>query len=198
MALIAGGATAGRSRYLSGTEQAVLEVRRHPFSLARAGAAALGALLGASIIGSLTSWEKGNDAIDTFVGLVAIGFVVRLLWKILVWWEDRIVVTDQRIFEVSGVLTRKVASMPLEKVTDMTYRRTILGRMLGYGDLIMETAGQKQAMDEISYLPRPDAFYRTVTSLVNSHPPPARVLFDQTGPRGPDEDDTGPLPRIVL
>lgn len=186
------------ARYLSGSEETVLQVRRHPFSLIRSTLAALGALLGAAIIGSLTSWENGSDLIDTLVGLVAVFFVVRLLWKLLVWWEDRIVVTDQRIFEVSGILTRKVASMPLEKVTDMTYRRTIGGRLFGYGDLVVETPGQKQAMDEISFLPRPDVFYRTVTSLVNAHPPPARVVFDQTTSRGPDEDDTGPLPRIIL
>ena len=186
------------SRYLSGSEEAVLEVRRHPFSLIRTFGITLLALVGASAVGALTSWEEGSDFIDTVVGLVAIFFVVRLLWKLLIWWEDRIVVTDQRIFEVSGILTRKVASMPLEKMTDMTYRRTIGGRIFGYGDLIMETAGQKQAMDEIAFLPRPDEFYRTVTSLVNSRPPPGRVLMDETGPRGPDEDDTGPLPRVIL
>ena len=189
--------SASLSRYLSGTEEWVLDVRRHPFSLGGPAAAATGALIGASFIGAVTSWEEGSDAIDIIVGLAAIFFVVRFLWKLLVWWEDRIVVTDQRIFEVSGVLTRKVASMPLEKVTDMTYRRTIGGRLFGYGDLIVETPGQKQAMDHVTFLPKPDDFYRTVTSLVNSRPPPGRILLD-AGPRGPDEDDTGPLPRIVL
>jgi uncharacterized membrane protein YdbT with pleckstrin-like domain len=190
--------TSTLARYLSGSEEAVMEVRRHPFSLMRTIGITLLALVGASAVGALTSWEEGSDFIDTAVGLIAIFFVMRLFWKLLIWWEDRIVVTDQRIFEVSGILTRKVASMPLEKVTDMTYRRTIGGRIFGYGDLIVETPGQKQAMDHISYLPRPDEFYRTVTSLVNSHPPPGRILMDETGPRGPDEDDTGPLPRVIL
>lgn len=187
----------GRSRYLAESEEAVLEVRRHLFSLLKPIFAAVGAIFGAAAIGTLTSWENGKDFIDTVVGLIAIFFILRLLWKMLLWWEDRIVVTDQRIFEVSGVLTRKVASMPLEKVTDMTYRRTIGGRIFGYGDLLVETPGQKQAMDQIDYLPRPDDFYRTVTSLLNTHAPPARVLMDE-GPRPPEDDDTGPLPRIVL
>ena len=187
----------GRSRYLAESEETVMEVRRHLFSLLKPILAAVGAIFGAAAIGMLTSWENGQDFIDTVVGLIAIFFIARLAWKMLLWWEDRIVVTDQRIFEVSGVLTRKVASMPLEKVTDMTYRRTIGGRLFGYGDLIVENAGQKQAMDEIDFLPRPDEFYRTVTSLVNTHIPPARVLMDE-GPPPPEDDDTGPLPRIVL
>ena len=184
-------------RYLGESEEAVLEVRHHPFTLGRPALAALAALVAASFIGAVTSWEEGSDAIDTIVGLVAIGFVIRLLWKVLLWWCDRIVVTDQRIVEISGVLTRKVGSMPLEKVTDMTYRRTIGGRIFGYGDLVLESAGQKQAMEEIVYLPRPDEFYRTVTSLAGSHISPPRVLVDATGGSSED-DDTGPLPRIIL
>jgi uncharacterized membrane protein YdbT with pleckstrin-like domain len=159
--------------------------------------AALGAMLGASVIGAVTSPDDGADFLDTVVGLVAIFFALRLGFKALLWWVDRIVVTDQRIFEVSGVLTRRVASMPLEKVTDMTYRRTVWGRLIGFGDLIVETAGQRQAMDNIAYLPHPDDFYRTVTSLVTTHIPPSPDDLEEPPP-GPDEDDTGPLPRVIL
>ena len=183
-------------RYLGEAEEPVLEVRHHPLTLMRPALVALGALIAASFVGAITSWEDGDDLIDTTVGLIAIFFVLRLVWKVVMWWYDRIVVTDQRIVEVSGVLTRKVASMPLEKVTDMTYRRSIGGRLFGYGDLLLETAGQKQAMDEIVYLPKPDDFYRTVTSLASAHEAPHRVLVDASN--GPDDDDTGPLPRVIL
>jgi hypothetical protein len=88
------------------------------------------------------------------------------LWKALEWYLDRVVVTDQRIFEVSGLLTRSVASMPLTRVTDMTYRRTFLGRMVGYGDLIVESAGAEQALRTIQRIAEPDRFYGTITELV--------------------------------
>lgn len=184
-------------RYLGETEEPVLEIRHHLLALTRPALVALGAVLAASLIGVITSWEDGDDLIDTVVGLIAIFFVLRLLWKVVLWWYDRVVVTDQRIIEVSGVLTRKVASMPLEKVTDMTYRRSIGGRLFGYGDLVLETAGQKQAMDEIIYLPKPDHFYRTVTSLASTQEAPRRVLLHASN-GGPDDDDTGPLPRVIL
>jgi uncharacterized membrane protein YdbT with pleckstrin-like domain len=183
-------------RYLSIAEDPVLEVRRHGMVLAKPIVQTVLAVFGAALLGSLFSLDDGGDLVDTVVGLIAIFFVVRLAWKLLLWWHDRIVVTDQRIFEVSGVLTRSVATIPLEKVTDMTYRRTIGGRMLGYGDLIFETAGQVQAMDRIEHLPRPDYFYRTVTSLVAGRHGHPEVYLDP--PPGPDEDDTGPLPRVVL
>ena len=191
--------TAGttRPRYVAESEAAVIEVRRHPVVLLKPFLAGVGAVIGAAFIGSVVSWDDGGDFIDTVVGLAAIFFVVRIFWKILLWWEDRLVVTDQRIIEVSGVFTRKVASIPIEKVTDMTYRRSIWGRMLGYGDLILETAGQAQALDEICFIPQPDHFYRTVTSLGTTQAAPSRIVLDEPA-GGPDDDDTGPLPRIIL
>jgi uncharacterized membrane protein YdbT with pleckstrin-like domain len=183
-------------RYLAVGEEPVLEVHRHGMVLAKPIFQTIAVVFIAALVGSLVSLDNANDFIDTTVGLVAIFFVLRLAWKVLLWRHERIVVTDQRIFEVSGVLTRNVATVPLEKVTDMTYRRTVGGRVLGYGDLIFETAGQVQAMDRIDLLPRPDDFYRTVTSLVARRPESPPALVDP--PSGPDEDDTGPLPRVIL
>jgi uncharacterized membrane protein YdbT with pleckstrin-like domain len=188
--------TAATERYLATGEDPVLEVHRHGMVLAKPIVQTVAVVFGAALVGSLVSLDNEGDFIDTVVGLIAIYFVARLAWKILLWRNERIVVTDQRIFEVSGVLTRNVATVPLEKVTDMTYRRTIGGRILGYGDLIFETAGQVQAMDRIELLPRPDDFYRTVTTLVAARHDTGSVFLEP--PPGPDEDDTGPLPRVIL
>ncbi len=45
-----------------------------------------------------------------------------------------------------GVFTRRVAMMPLMKVTDMSYNRSVLGRLVGYGEFVLESAGQEQAL----------------------------------------------------
>jgi hypothetical protein len=37
--------------------------------------------------------------------------------------------------------------------------------MLGYGECILETAGQDQALTKLTHLPDPDDFYRTLTRL---------------------------------
>jgi hypothetical protein len=89
--------------------------------------------------------------------------------------------------------------MPLTRVTDMTYQRSLLGRILGYGDLIVESAGQDQALSRIEHLPRPDDFYRTITSLVTAGIP--SLLPEDEEPRRlwlPDDEDTGPLPRVIV
>jgi hypothetical protein len=188
--------SAGHSRYLATDEVIVLEVRRHPAVLLRPFFETVGVILAAALLGAATSPARGDAAVDTLLGWVAVAFVVRFMWRCLEWSADRVVVSDLRMFEVSGILTRKVASLPLSKLTDLTYRRTVLGRLLRYGDLTVETPGQQQALTHISYLPRPDRFYQTLNSLVMSR---------DSGPtREPDpmwhseDDDTGPLPRVRL
>jgi hypothetical protein len=43
--------------------------------------------------------------------------------------------------------------MQLTKVTDMTFQRSPIGRLLGFGEFILESAGQDQALTNLGYLP---------------------------------------------
>jgi hypothetical protein len=188
---------AGDARYLGVDEQIVTVDRRHVAVLLRPASHALLAVAVSGVVGLVTSPQEGADLIDTLLGLVAIFFAARLAWRMWEWWVDRIVVTDRRIFEVSGIVTRRVASMPLAKVTDMTYQRSLLGRLLGYGDFVVESPGQRQGIYRINHLPKPDDFYRTVTSLVVAGSQQERREA-ATDLDDFDEDDTGPLPRVIV
>jgi uncharacterized membrane protein YdbT with pleckstrin-like domain len=179
------------------SERFVLDVRRHPALLLRSFCEAILVVFAAVFLGTWVSPGAGTDIFDTVGGLVATIFVLRFAWRVWLWSADRVIVTDRRIFEVSGVLARRVASTPLSKVTDMTYRRSIAGRLLGYGDLILESPGQKQALEAIGYLPRPDDFYRTITALVMTSSPPASVPTFDLWDDG-DQANTGPLPRVTI
>lgn len=179
------------SRYLADDERVVLAVRHHSAVLLRPFFVTIAIVGLASIFGSILSPNDADGPADGIAGLVAIAAVVRFLWVTLNWWVERIFVTDQRVFVVSGVLGRSVASMPLAKLTDMTYRRSVWGRAFGFGHLLLETSGQKQAFGAIPYLPQPDHFYRTVTTLVTGRLHPAFLRH-----RPMDDEDTGPLPPV--
>src|SRR5580698_5435023 len=66
----------------------------------------------------------------------------------------------------SGIITRKVNMMPLSKVTDMSFQRSTLGRLLGYGQFTLESAGQDQALRIVDYLPYPEQLYLEVCGLI--------------------------------
>jgi uncharacterized membrane protein YdbT with pleckstrin-like domain len=175
------------SRYLAEDERVVLAARRHPAVLVRPALIAVVTIALAAAVGLVVSPDNSTDLVDTLVGAVAVLGVLRLCWRAAQWRTDRIFVTDRRVIEISGALIRRVGSIPLARLGDTTYRRSIAGRLLGYGDLVIESSPGGLAAREISRIARPDDFYRTLSSLlVSSHRP---LLED---------DDTGPLPRVVV
>ncbi len=98
--------------------------------------------------------------------LLWIGLALNLIWKALNWAVDYFVVTSQRIMLTSGVLTRKVGMMPLGKVTDMSFQRSFAGRMLGYGEFIIESAGQDQALRTVDHIPYPEQLYLEICEML--------------------------------
>jgi membrane protein YdbS with pleckstrin-like domain len=150
-------------RYLLRSEDQVFSVRRHWVSLA----SAAGRLALFWFGGLLVLWLVNSVAL--LRGLLVAFFIGTLAWFAWVftdWYVERFVVTNKRVLLVSGIITRKVAIMPLVKVTDLTYEQTGFGRLLDYGSFIIESAGQQQALSRIDYLPDPNLRYHQVSELL--------------------------------
>lgn len=103
-----------------------------------------------------------------------------LFWSYLDWAREYFIVTDRRLMLVHGVITRRVAIMPLGKVTDMAYNRTPVAKLLGYGTFVFESAGQDQALSVVNWVKEPDKRYRDISSLIFA--PPSRRAFDKLLP----------------
>jgi uncharacterized membrane protein YdbT with pleckstrin-like domain len=127
----------------------------------------IGALL---VAGILTAYVEASQPATTYIWLITLGVLVWVGWRFFVWYVERFIVTDRRLMLVTGLLNRRVAVIPLRKVTDMTYQRTGVGRLFGYGGLVIESAAQDQALREVDYLPNPDALYQRVSQLLFSRP----------------------------
>lgn len=80
-------------------------------------------------------------------------------WRIGDWYFNRFILTNKRIMLVSGMITRTVGMMPLLRVTDMKYEQSPLGRIFNYGNFLLESAGQDQALREVKHLPNPNELY---------------------------------------
>lgn len=108
----------------------------------------------------------GNGPLVTVVWIVWLVLFARVIWKAIDWALTYFVITSNRFLLTSGVLFRKVAMLPLAKVTDMTFHRSFLGRLLGFGEFILESAGQDQALRSIDHLPYPEQLYLEVCALI--------------------------------
>jgi membrane protein YdbS with pleckstrin-like domain len=88
--------------------------------------------------------------------LVAFALCVHAGWGALREKRDRFVITNMRVFRVHGVLTSQLATMPLSRILDITVRKPLIGRVLGYGHFVFESAAQEQGLRDIRYVGRPD------------------------------------------
>jgi membrane protein YdbS with pleckstrin-like domain len=149
-------------RYLLATERRVVVVRKHPAVL-------LGALAKVVLLLLLGGYLYASTAValtQTIVVAAMIAVHLWLLWKLARWYVDRFIVTDRRIMLVSGIVARKVAMMPMTKLTDMSYERSTIGVLLGYGTFVLESAGQDQALSRIDYVPSPDQLFAEISELL--------------------------------
>lgn len=149
-------------KYLLPREVQVAHVRQHPAVLIAPSAQALGGLL---VVGLLTTTVV-HGVLSTILWIALGVLLLRLIWKIANWSVDYFVVTSERLLLTTGFLTRKVAMMPLPKVVDMSFKRSFPGRLLGYGEFIVESAGQDQALRNIEYIPYPEQLYLLVCGML--------------------------------
>ena len=152
------------NKYLLPHEHQVITVRKHPAVLLRPIVLAVAGLIVAAVVSTTVARHNGSA-----VGFVWIAWAVLLLWlvfKVWEWSQDYFIVTSRRMLLATGVITRKVAMMPLVKVTDMSFQRSTMGRLLGYGEFILESAGQEQALRVVDFLPYPEQLYLEVCGLI--------------------------------
>ena len=124
-------------------------------------------VIGLAIAGWLTgAVANGNDTAILVIWLIWALVVLRLVWKVIDWSLNYFVITSRRLLKTQGFLNRKVDMMPLTKVTDMSFKRSPRGQLLGYGEFVVESAGQDQALRHIDYLPYPEQLYLEVCGLI--------------------------------
>lgn len=153
--------TAFVARYLFPTERYRGEWKRHWIHLAVPILVGVGATF---VLGYLSGFLAARDGgtLTTAAVLVWLAIMVWVAWRFADWHFDRFVLTNKRVMVVNGIVTRNVAMMPLQRVTDMKYEQSPLGRALNYGKFILESAGQEQALREIKNLPNPNELYLRV------------------------------------
>ena len=109
----------------------------------------------------------------SFVLTTLIGGLFVAVYQLVDYLYTKIFLSDRRIFRVSGLLTRRVATMPLKAMTDIRYDQTTVGRLFNYGHFFVESAGQDQALSELRYVSQPRRFYRIVMQeALDGAPPP--------------------------
>ncbi len=149
-------------RLLVEGEELVLDLRPHWIAL-------VGPALVAVLV--LGGWafllprmpEGGTGSALTWLVLAA-GAAVLLLYpvrRLVRWATSHFVVTSDRVIHREGLIARASMEIPLEAINDVRFRQGVFERIIGAGDLIIESAGE-QGRQVFSDIRHPEEVQKTI------------------------------------
>lgn len=100
--------------------------------------------------------------------LVGIALVVVFFGTLLPfakWFAWTYTLTNKRIVEQKGLLTRTGRVIPLSRINDVSFEKNLNDRILGCGTLIIHDASEQAGL-KLKDIPHIEAFHRTVSNLV--------------------------------
>jgi len=106
---------------------------------------------------------------------LAVLLVVCLLWlagRYIKWVTTSFVVTSERLILRKGILRRTVREILLDRLTDITYNQTLVDRIMGCGDILLESPG-RDSQEVFPDLPHPVRIQNEIYRLINQRRPGA-------------------------
>lgn len=94
----------------------------------------------------ILQFQITGDTLSTIaqgtLGVVTLVWAVWLLTKFVAWMRTYFVVTDQRVVYRTGVFARHGVEIPLERINNINFHQGIWERIIGAGDLEIQSAGE--------------------------------------------------------
>ena len=84
-----------------------------------------------------------------------IAWAVWLGLKYLGWRMTYFVVTSRRVIYRSGVISKRGVEIPLERINNINFHQRLIDRIIGAGDLDIESAG-KDGQSHFDFIRHPD------------------------------------------
>lgn len=138
------------TKLLNDGEEVVLDVRHHWWVLAGPVSVVIVVLAG----GVTAHTEGAPTAVDLVLLVLLAVASAWLLVRYLRWVTTSLVVTTERLIHRTGIIAKAGREIPLEHLTNISYRQRIFERIIGMGDLLLESAGRDSA-EVFSDLPHP-------------------------------------------
>lgn len=121
--------------------------------------------------------------------MVVIGFALFAVlaavaaWRLIVWLHVILALTDRRLVFQSGVFSRRSREIPLSKITDVSSYQSVSGRILGTGDLVVESESESGPVPFFN-IPHPERLKATILSEAHG----SMTAFRETADRSLVED----------
>ena len=153
-------------RLLNDYESITLDLHPHWWFLAPAGAATTASgVMTLTVLAQFDGWKE-TVAIYLMIGAL----VVSASWmvvKMVQWRTTYFVVTSHRVIYRQGVLARSGVEIPIERMSNVNFKQTIFERLIGAGDLIIESPG-RDGQQKFSDIQNPEEVQNIVHAALQS------------------------------
>ena len=130
-------------RQLREGEELILDLRPHPIAIAFNVAVGVLTIVAAILI-LLNIHGSGLDWLRWLTAFLAIGVILFVsLPGIIRWLTSHFVVTSERVISRSGWISKNQKDIPLDRIQNVAFKQTVFERMIGAGDLNLESAGEE-------------------------------------------------------
>jgi uncharacterized membrane protein YdbT with pleckstrin-like domain len=185
-------------RLLNDAERPVLITRTHPIRLVGPVVRAVTGVAVALAVGYYATPQTGTDPVDLVAAAVALLVLARFVRRFLTWRRRRVVLTDERLLQLSGGVIRRVGSISLDQISRVELVQGIAGRLLGYGTVEVHAGDRRMSLGSLSEARELWALL-TGPSAKGSHAEDPYRRSRTPAPGLPfDQQDTGPLPRVPV
>ena len=124
--------------------------------------AAIAALAG------LVAWNLSGQQQRWVLAVAGVVVGVALLWALARYVElaaNQYVLTDRRLLRIRGILSQSSMDSYLDKINNAEHHQTFWGRLLGFGDVEIDTASENGA-EVFPRISQPLAFKRAVDAAI--------------------------------
>ena len=140
-------------RLLADHEELALDLRPHWIALVLPTLTAILILVAEILV--FANFDPPSAIRWAVIATGAILFLAFPVRAVLAWITSHFVVTSDRVIHRSGWLAKRSMEMPLERINDVRFEQSVLERVVGAGDLIIESAGE-YGQNHFSDIRRPE------------------------------------------
>jgi len=139
------------------------------------------------VAGAVFAWQFAPEPMLLIaLGVVALILAVMILWKLLVLRSYEHVLTNRRMIQQTGIFNKRSMDAPLDKVNNVEHWQTLWGRLLGYGDVEIDTASEHGAT-RFKDIARPLEFKSAIVGATEAYR--SRRFAPAAAPAGPSGAD---------